>query len=81
MSEPQWHDIPKKLHPVRCATCKEVWFTRVQVDGGVNDRDFWPRFCCYCGVAFVSTSRVNPDGSIESKHTMDGRPPLPPSKE
>ncbi len=72
--EPAWHDIPKRLHPVRCGGCNESWFCRTLGNGGNNERDFWPRFCCYCGMRFIYTNPEDPDGTPHPPVLMDGTP-------
>lgn len=68
--EAHWSEIPKALHPVRCGGCGESWFVRTQGQGGVQDRDFWPRQCCYCGLKFTYTV----EGDDGPSFRMDGRP-------
>lgn len=74
MTDTAWHEIPARLHPVRCGGCGESWFCRTQGNGGNNERDFWPRFCCYCGMAFVYTTPHTPTGEPEAPIGMDGAP-------
>ena len=68
-----WGAQPSRgVIPCRCARCDEVWWVR-SASGGASDREFWPRFCCYCGLRFISTVIHDDDGS-ETRCTMGGEP-------
>ena len=63
-----WGEIPPLLHPVRCDACGESWFVRSL---GAENRDFWPRHCCYCGMTFAYTTCSD---APEVPLGYDGRP-------
>ena len=67
----QWGQLPRLLSPVQCGKCLESWFVRARAE---CDPEFWPRFCCYCGMEFRFATEDRPDGTSSPPIGLNGQP-------